>query len=249
MQLLPNRTISFEQLDYLIANCLFDYGGESLILSPEDKRSLYKVFVRPNSRFPREMSDNKKRKIESIYWRQVEHLVPPMSTLSCNGMLIGYELTVDPDDISLFNLALSRKDKLYYLRELKKILEYFASQDITFGDIKSDNILINPKTRRIRFCDIDNIRVGEHPIDVMSQELYDFTNANNNPDETADSYMHNLLTLEQLYYEGTSQYNILTKLYDGTRPADLPPKAHTVIDHMLKPKEFTKEYMIQYFKR
>ena len=39
----------------------------------------------------------------------------------------------------------------------KKILEYYHSKDIIYGDVKDDNILINSVTGKISFCDMDNI--------------------------------------------------------------------------------------------
>ena len=40
--------------------------------------------------------------------------------------------------------------------------------------LKCDNVLINTKSRHIKFCDIDNMQIDDLPIDVMGYGLTEY---------------------------------------------------------------------------
>ena len=113
-------------------------------------------------------------KIKKLHEMDLEHIVKPVSTLSMNGRLIGYEMTYDQFDISLEKLVLPRKELIEVLKKSKDILLSFRKKDITYGDVTENNILYNPKTRKVKFCDIDNMRIGNLPIDIRGFSLNKF---------------------------------------------------------------------------
>lgn len=249
MKVMPNTNLSEEFCDYLLLDCRFDIGGEAIICKNDDTNTLYKIFVYPGSDIPDIMSDNKFKKIVALYQKKLKYKVQPLSTLSLNGKLIGYEMSYDSKDISMFNLNLTRRQKLYYLRQAKEALDYFSSVDITYGDVKSDNILINQKTKKITFCDIDNIRLGQYPIDVMGHELTEYVESRGQVDKTIDAFMHNLLTLEQLNFPNLSQQEILAYLNQGINIKQLPDKAIQIAKSLTEPSTYEGEFMIQYIKK
>lgn len=100
MKIMPNTSLTQEQCDYLLLNCRFDIGGEAIICKNADSDTLYKIFVYPDTQATFLMSDNKFQKITKLYQRNLEHCITPLSTLSLNGTLIGYEMTYDRRDIS-----------------------------------------------------------------------------------------------------------------------------------------------------
>ena len=250
MRRMPTKELTSAFCDYLLLDCKFDIGGEAVICRDDETNTLYKIFVLPGSDIPDYMPDNKFHKIEKLYQKSLQYSVQPLSTITLDGRLIGYEMTYDPYDISMYNIKrLSRKQKLFYLRQVKDALEYFASQDITYGDVKNDNILINPKTKKVTFCDMDNIRLGQYPIDVMGYELSDYIELRGQIDATADAYMHNLLTLQQLNFSNSSQKEILTVMRHGVRPIHMPERAMQIVESLTKPEMFNGEYIIQYIKK
>ena len=248
MKRMPNIKLTDEEMELLLEDQIFDYGGEAIIFKSE-RNTLYKIFMLPGTNSIERMSDNKFRKVLSLYEHPRKYCIHPLSTLSLNGMLIGCEIDYDEDDISLLNATLLREEKIYYLKKAKVALEYFTSEDITYGDVKDDNILINQKSGKVKFCDIDNIRLGVYPIDVMSDELTDFVKIYGKTDESADVYMHNLLTLEQLHFHNFSHRQILQNLLNGNYPKEFPNQTHRIIDSMLKPEQFNGDYIIQYIKK
>lgn len=248
MKRMPNIKLTDEELELLLEDSIFDYGGEAIIFKSE-RNTLYKVFMLAGTNIIEGMSDNKFKKLLSLYDNPHKYCIHPLSTLSLNGMLIGCEIDYDEDDISLLNATLSREEKIFYLSKAKTALEYFSSEDITYGDVKDDNVLINPKSGNVKFCDIDNIRLGQYPIDVMSDELTDFVKAHGKVDQTIDAYMHNLLTLEQLHFHNFSHCQILQNLLNGNYPKELSKQTHKIIDNMLIPKQFNGDYIIQYIKK
>ena len=65
-------------------------------------------------------------------------------------------------------------DNISILTQSGKMLRGLAQLDITYGDISLRNILVNARTGDVTFCDVDNMRVGVYPIDVMYIELYEY---------------------------------------------------------------------------
>lgn len=249
MRRMPNIELSDQELSKIISDGKFDYGGEAIVCRNNNPHSLYKIFTHPETDVVAMMSDNKLKKISWIYQHQLEDTVLPLATLSNHRTLIGYEMTFDPDDEALINAILTEGEKIHFLHSSADILRYYGTRDVTYGDVKDDNILINKKTGKAKFCDIDNIRVESLPIDIMGYGLSDYFDVVPVIDQKADAYMHNLLFLEQLKYNNLSHRAILNRLRAKPIMPEFPEEVERIISTLIEPEKFNGEYAIQYIKR
>ena len=248
MKRLPNINITEREYEYIIAQEEI-IGGEGMICSSGKKNTLYKLFIDPHGNIC-PMPENKVKKINTLYRKNLSHLVKPLSTISCNGEVVGYEMTYDQYDRALYCLPqLERKQLIDALKQSKEALQYFASQDVIYGDISEANILLNTKTGVVTFCDIDNMQVGEYPIDVKGYALMKYYEKTGVIDEKADAFVHNLLTINRLHFTSACYSEILTALRRGIYPTKFKQHAKDVFASMTNPESFTGEYAIQYIKR
>ncbi len=245
MKIMPNIKLTNDELDLMLLDNRFDYGGEAIVVRGNNPHTLYKIFVYPSSDIPEIISSNKERKIIELYQRQLEGSTHPVSTISLNGGIVGYEMTYDEGDEALLNLDLSPEEKMYVLEKSADILEYFATQDVTYGDVKDDNVLYNPRTKQVKFCDMDNTRVGILPIDVMGHGLYDYHQAVGVIDEKTDAYMHNLLLLEQLRYNNLSHKAILNRLKQRPMMPEFPEEVERLLNGLTQPENFDGRYAVK----
>lgn len=245
---IPNIKLTDKEYNRLIFQSKVYTGGEGIICFSE-KDTLYKIFTEYQSKIPTGLSDNKYSKIKELYSNPPEYMIRPLSTISLDGELIGYEMTYDKNDIDLYRSKTNKSQLITALQQTSEILKYFASRAITYGDVKANNILLNKKTGKISFCDIDNIRLGEYPIDLLHDQIDSIVLDLDNIDETVDIYMHNLMTL-QLLHNPTHDYDeILYSLSEGKYKEYYEKAAQETLDSMTNPAIFTKEYIIQYIKR
>lgn len=246
MRQIPIKKLSQTEYEMLMQN-IVNFGGESVICKSEDPGTLSKLFTIPENCLPRQ---NKFDKLNIIYSEEnIRCTTMPVRALELGTIFAGYEVTFDAADITLEKAEMPLETRIFILTRIKRILEYYASKKITYGDVRSPNILINPHTKRVKFCDIDNIKIGDYPIDVMSEELLDFTQARGKVDQTSDAYMFNLLTLQQLSYQDAKYDDILNLINCGIYPKNFKGKAHKVLNSMLSPRTFKGETIIEYVKK
>lgn len=249
MKIMPNIKLTQEEYEQIATQNKVAFGGEGIICKGENPNSLYKIFVEYDTITPVGMSDNKHEKIKELYQRQLEHAVQPLSTISLNGDLIGYEMTYDQDDISLERIFLFRHQLIRCLKETSEILKYFSSEDITYGDVKANNILINRRTKKAKFCDMDNIRLGEHPIDLLNDYVDSIYVGNGSIDSSVDAYMHNLMTLQKLNSPGITYDEIIYRLADKKYHRSYKEGAYYSLETMASTEPFVGEYIAPYIKR
>lgn len=249
MKIMPNIKLTQEEYEQIATQNKIAFGGEGIICKGENPNSLYKIFVEYDTTTPVGMSDNKHEKIKELYQRQLEHAVQPLSTISLNGELIGYEMTYDQDDISLERIFLFRHQLIRCLKETSEILKYFSSEDITYGDVKANNILINRRTKKAKFCDMDNIRLGEHPIDLLNDYVDSIYVGDGSIDSSVDAYMHNLMTLQKLNSPGITYDEIIYRLADKKYHRSYKERAHYSLETMASTEPFVGEYIAPYIKR
>lgn len=260
MKRLPNINIDPRSLNRLFMSQLTS-GGEAIICRSFKPNTLFKIcadisvqrycdsFGVPFRPDLIEMSDNKFEKIKRLYVLQLEHSVKPVSTISMGGRLIGYEMTYDENDKSLLNTERSQEETIRILEESKRILEYFAQNDITYGDVNTGNILVNNKTGQITFCDVDNMRVGEFPIDIKGRNsrIYELLGGD---EAYLDAYMHNVMCL---YEFGCDEFGFLftpvSELVKKDYSRVLTEESRPILTSMEEPKTFNGEYIIQYAKK
>lgn len=235
---MPNIKLTEQELEQIIRRKRLDYGSEASIYETNNPHTLYKIFQNLGEK--NEVNRNKEKKLKRLYKLNLEHCVQPVNTLSMNGELIGYEMTYDQDDLRFIPRLLKQDELIYYLEQTKKILEYFATHDITYGDVASRNILINRKTGQVKFCDMDNIRLGSSPIDLKSFYLDKFA-AVRKIDASADAYMHSIMTLDSLEI-GLAHYNPLYSEF-------FEPESEETLNGLHEPENFNGEYLIQYIKK
>lgn len=250
MKRIPNIALTGETVKQITTTSQFNKGGEAIICLSDRPDTLYKIFINPSTGEIIEMSDNKLKKITSLFEMNPEYSVKPLSTITMDGRLIGYEMTYNRESRPLSVAKLDRTSTIEVLKRTKVALEHFASYDIVYGDIASRNILID-RNRQIEFCDMDNVQIKDLPIDLQGKDLRRFTRAYGKTDEKADAYMHNLFTLQQLKYptQNPTYEDIITALSEGPYPSNFKRGAIRVFDSMLDPKKFTGEYAVKYLKR
>ena len=246
---IPRINLTRREYEKLIRSSHFNDGAESVICKTPQKDTLYKLFDYETEWDPELAYQNKKEKIIRLYNNPISYSVLPISLIDVDGIFAGYEMTYDRKDVAVSQLDLTFEQKISYLEKVRKILTYYERLGIVYGDIKSHNTLINRRTGQVKFCDIDNINIGDNPIDVMTEELFDFTDERDSIDSMADIYMYNLLTLEQIAYPGETYGDILAKLRDGLYPLSFSKETHRTLDSMLSPREFTGETIVQYAKK
>lgn len=259
MQKLPNTSINIETLNWLLINQLYS-GGEGIICRGFDDKSVFKVFADWNYRKKQfkegrtikpeeiQMADNKLEKIKLLYQKDPDYMVKPLSTLSCNGVLIGYEQTFDPNDFSFDQEGLPRNASVHFLDESMQALEYFKRQDMIYGDVSNSNLLINIKTGRVKFCDIDNMQVGNYKFDRTGASLTIYS-VIRGLDEYADTYMHNLMALRVIapprVYKHEPAYHLVKEDYSQS----LTEKGLETLESMHNIKDFNGNYLTPYIKR
>ena len=237
--MIPNKKITMDEYHDLITWRKLTYGGEAIICESDNPYSLYKIFSTFDT--PKPMGENKEKKIELLHELKPEYSIQPISTISLNDIIIGYEMTTDFGLESYKPYQLSPEELKYFLTKTKDILEYFSSLGIIYGDLEPRNILFDRQTGDIKFCDMDNISINGLPIDKMPFNLQ-FYEAHREIDSSVHPFMHNIMTLRttglDLYW--ANRFDIRKNF---KRPAV------KIIQSMSKPENFNSEYIVQYMKK
>lgn len=244
-------TIKLTKYEYknLLKSAIVNYGGESLICRSNRPDTLYKIFTY-NKEKDEDIFHNKQMKIQILYdIPTLAYSITPISNIEVDGTFSGYEITYDNEDIALADVIIPHEDTIYYLNKVEHILNYYKSLGIIYGDVRSDNILINKNQKKVKFCDLDNIQIKGYPIDIMTKTLEQYIEERGTTDHTVDSYMFNLLTLEQLIYPNDNYENILKRIRSGIFPHNFDNPAYRVLESMLRPKDYNGETILQYIKK
>lgn len=168
-----------------------------------------------------EIRENKFCKINTLFsfGKKFNNAFRPLSTYSYQGKFVGYRGRWFSYPDMQYEI-LDREDKIYYLKKIKEKLEQFHELGIVYGDIKDNNILLCYSLRDIILLDIDNMQVGSYSIDLLGKFAQNFISHYGNVDEKLDSYMMNLLTLEQLFESSGWYDEVLACLEVGFLPEE-----------------------------
>lgn len=189
------KTIKLTKEEVLrLKNRRFDFGGESYIAKSESEGSIFKLY---RESVTQEERQNKHKKLELVTDRKIKFIAQPQAVLTSEGQIVGHAFDYDIDDMPMFIAPLSLKEKIFYFRQIKMILNYFRRNGIIFADLKCDNILINPKTGRLRFCDIDSIQIDDLKTSIHEKYLQPFFK-DGLVDERLHVYLHNLMLIDEL---------------------------------------------------
>lgn len=250
MMQLKNIELSDEEVAYYIDN-YFDFGSESRICKANNHQ-VYKIW-RDNSTLSKEevctRNERKMQKIIRYYKKQINYVTRPVATLSNHGNCIGFAMDYSPDDEILLISPIEREERLEILRGLPEILDYFYNEGIIYGDIKNDNILVNRKTKAIAFCDIDNSKVEDFPMDLLPEELEHFITKYGQEDDKIHAYMHSLLTLEQLDDEVCMHEEVIEKIGQNDYSSLVTAPGKVLLKEMKKiTPQYSGEYIVNYIK-
>lgn len=237
--MIPNKAITRSEFYELVDYQKLFSGGEATICESDTPYSVYKLFYHCST--PVAMPENKVKKIQMLYDMQPLHSVTPLCTISLDDVIVGYEMTSDVDLNKAQIAFLPFEEKKYFLEKTKEILEYFASLGIIYGDVEPRNILFNKQTGQILFCDMDNIAIGDLPMDLLPSHVQEY-NASRPIDQNLHPYMHNIMTLKSF---GIDTYWATRK--DLRQHFRRP--AFKIVKSMKEPKNFSNEYIVEYLKK
>ena len=96
---------------------------------------------------------------------------------------------------------------------------------------------------------MDNIQISSYPIDILGYDLNYYEQCSGTLDAKADAYMHNLMTLEALYYKNDAAQDIISALRSYEFPSGLSHDVTKTLASMANPKDFDGKYIIQYVKK
>ena len=251
MAQIPDIKFTRQEIERIYRHKYVNFGSESRICRSAKPNTAYKIYFYGIDLSPNEkLLENKKKKLVTIYnMGNLKNSIQMLSTISCKGKLVGYEMSYNKKDKTLSNIYLTIEEKLSCLQQVRKVLEYYESQGIIYGDIKPDNILVNLQTKSIKFCDIDNIKIGQYSMDNMPRALCEYIEHGGILDNKVHAYMHNLLTLEQLSYSNVSSTEILNNISNDRISQYITKQGREIIKSMLEPASFTGEYVIEYIKK
>ncbi len=138
--------------------------------------------------------ENKEKKIELIENKMcLKDEVKILASAYEDGKFIGYFMEFDDSYLKTVDQFLKRKNKIKILKQLRKKIEEFNSNNIFIGDMKLDNILLS-SDYDIKLCDLDNFKIDNLDFDIQSVIMKHF-NKRCSKTEYIDSYVFNLFTI------------------------------------------------------
>lgn len=138
--------------------------------------------------------NNKQAKLEILHSLDIED-VKPIYLAEINGKIKGYFME-ELSDYQVLDLFQEKdSNKLETLKIILEKLKVLHQNNIVFGDMNLNNILV--KGDSICFCDLDNAKIDSFDFDVLNycQQLYLKVF---DSDKYLDNYLFNLLTISYL---------------------------------------------------
>lgn len=230
-----------EQLRHVSKRNWFKFGAESYLYK-SDNNSIYKIFKTDKN----EILENKLAKLQKLNDLGIEFFINPIATISCKGQFIGYKMNYDENDMQWFNTFLTLEEKKKYLKILKEELLILEEYGILYPDIKDDNLLINRKTGKLKFCDIDNVQIDVLKVDSTQYISRILQNKDNLFDTSIHAFMHNIYAIEEL--EGIQIYDFdsLIELESIKRFKSFNQKQTEILNNMIlvKKNKIRNSYLI-----
>lgn len=252
MGALPNKELTDKEYQILMkaSECSTLGGGEGKIVLGLIPHIAFKVFHQEYASLSRVMN-NKYQKLKWLYNKDtLDNELKILGTLTYYKRFITYAMTHDKNNITLLDAPISKKEKVPYLKQSKAQLEHFHKRDVVYGDVKANNILVNLKTGTSSFCDLDNIQIEDkYPIDILSDDFSAFADEDGFVKETADYYMHSLMTLSELDGKKEEYYQLFEPLSKGYKFDFLEDSAQSTLEKIwIADDDYKGDYLIDYVK-
>lgn len=253
---LPNQELT-DQEYYQIYKNVFDYGSESVLARSDQKSSVIKLFRKnfghnqASIETIETIRENKFQKLMLLYQHKKKlGEIYPVATYSWHGSFVAYKMPYI--DLPTYQdlCGISTSDHYRILKSIKEKLIRWHELEIIYGDIKDDNIFIDPCTFQVDFCDLDNIQIGKCSIDLFSIYATKFVQDYGVLDEKLDSYMLNLMTIEKLEQVRGWYDEVLNWIYQNQVPCYFTlSTAGEIIKQMRKiDKHYQGKYIIDQIK-
>ena len=95
----------------------------------------------------------------------------------------------------------------------------------------------------MHFCDMDNVSLGQYPIDMETKPLIIYRRQRGIIDSECDAYMHNLMTITDFHI--ATKPNFLSRMLVDRR---FSSTGKIIYESLSTPETFTGEYIIDHIK-
>lgn len=257
MSTLPNVELSSNEITHLYELSFYnDLGGaESIVIPDKEHGVIHKIFKRNFGDFsmePKEIETVRENKLAKLLWLH-DHSIPNdisvLRTFSRDKKFVGYDMSWDLDDHTFASSLFTRTEMVEYLKRLRDKLYQFHELGIVHGDVKGENVLINYRTGHVNLCDLDNMQIGKHPIDLYNSFILPFQNLDYSVNEKVDTYMQNLLLLTEFDSCYDNPHEILHQLEYGYHPSYLAKSAGPILYKTMYLKPSPNEYLLDHLKK
>ncbi len=216
----------------------YDFGAESHIYKLNEK-SVYKIFRKISD----ETLENKYQKLKLIDSKNIDFMPRILSALFCKDKFVGYEMPFYKNQF--WNVCLTRDEKVNYLSTLKQYLLELEDKNITYVDLKEDNLFI--ENSKLILGDIDNSIVEDYRIDLIPSNicsLYD----NGKFIVDCHSLMHNCFTINTLEDKFVVNLSRLESFESDMYTDDGKKLIKKMANVYNRPEQVGKDYLIDYLK-
>lgn len=203
----------------------------------------------------KEFYSAKRKKLEVIMTKNSfskHNAIYPTQLYSVYEQFCGYAMPDRRDFRTLYNMKFSRNEKIEILKRFRRILDYFHSEKMVYGDIKGTNMLLSSSGTKTAFCDLDNIMVENIPIDKYARCASYFCRKYGAVDYKLDSFMFNFLTIEYLLGIYSKNYENVFDFLDSNYVPQLSSnmdkkKVKSIFDELKNiTPHYKGEYIIDY---
>lgn len=160
---------------------------------------------------------NKRKKLEKIIqipFFNTKNPVYPKNLYTVYNKFAAYTMPDRRDLKTLYQDKFSLGTKIEILKRYRRLLDYFHSENIVYGDIKGCNMLLSSDSKTLGFCDLDNMKVDDLSIDILSRCASYFCSKYGLIDYKLDSFMFNFLTIEYLLNIYSENYEMVFDFLD-----------------------------------
>lgn len=190
--------IGYESIIYLYNNVLLKYFRDKEIenyindIYKKNKDFDFYNMIKGKTNSEEDIK-NKEKKVYMIpFLKCLEDEVQIYDMAYKNGIFKGY--TMEKSFYKAIDIFDKKRNKIEYLKMIKKKIEYLNSCGIFIGDFHRKNFLVNSSKNDIKLCDLDNFRIYNLDFDVKTPSMKRFEDRCNNK-ELIDSYCFNIFTI------------------------------------------------------